>query len=84
MCTVSFIPVGGKLFISSNRDEKRSRKIALPPAQYEYNELKFVFPKDADAGGTWIAVKENGDAAVLLNGAFINHIAEPPYRKSRG
>jgi hypothetical protein len=29
-------------------------------------------------------MKENGDAAVLLNGAFICHDAEPPYRSSRG
>ena len=29
-------------------------------------------------------MKENGDAAVLLNGAFICHKAEPPYRLSRG
>ena len=84
MCTVSFIPVGDKFFISSNRDEKLSRKNALPPALHKHNGVNFIFPKDADAGGTWIAVKENGDASVLLNGAFINHIAEPPYRRSRG
>ena len=29
-------------------------------------------------------MKNNGHAAVLLNGAFENHIAAPPYRKSRG
>jgi hypothetical protein len=29
-------------------------------------------------------MKENGDAAVLLNGAFVRHICQPPYRKSRG
>jgi uncharacterized protein with NRDE domain len=84
MCTVSFIPVGDKFFITSNRDEKLNRKIALAPAIHEYNGAKFLFPKDTDAGGTWIVMKENGDAAVLLNGAFINHTAEPPYRKSRG
>jgi uncharacterized protein with NRDE domain len=76
--------VGDKVFITSNRDEKLSRKKALAPAIYNYKDIKFFFPKDADAGGTWITAKENGDIAVLLNGAFINHIAEPPYRKSRG
>jgi hypothetical protein len=50
----------------------------------DYNGQKLFFPKDADAGGSWIVMKENGDAAVLLNGAFINHTAEPPYRLSRG
>ena len=84
MCTVSFIPVGNKFYITSNRDEKLSRKIALAPAVYEHAGAKILFPKDADAGGTWIAARENGDAAVVLNGAFINHISTPPYRKSRG
>jgi hypothetical protein len=84
MCTVSFIPVDSTIFITSNRDEKLSRKNALVPVVHEYNGVNFIFPKDADAGGTWIVAKENGDAAVILNGAFINHAAEPPYRRSRG
>lgn len=84
MCTVSFIPSNDKYFITSNRDEKLSRKIAISPGMFDYNGQKLFFPKDADAGGTWIVMKENGDAAVLLNGAFICHTAEPPYRLSRG
>ena len=84
MCTVSFIPAGDRFFITSNRDEKLTRKKALAPAVYEYEGRKLLFPKDADAGGTWIAAKEDGDVAVLLNGAFTDHIAMPPYRKSRG
>ena len=84
MCTVTFIPSNGKFFITSNRDEKLSRKTATFPGMFEYNGQKLFFPKDADAGGTWIVMKENGDAAVLLNGAFICHTAEPPYRLSRG
>ena len=84
MCTVSFIPVKDKYIITSNRDEKLCRKIAVMPGMFEYNGQKLFFPKDTDAGGTWIVMKENGDAAVLLNGAFICHNAEPPYRLSRG
>jgi uncharacterized protein with NRDE domain len=84
MCTVSFVPVKDKFIITSNRDEKTSRKIAIRPQLSVYNGQKLIFPKDADAGGTWIVMKENGDAAVLLNGAFICHDAEPPYRSSRG
>ena len=84
MCTVSFIPVKDKYIITSSRDEKLCRKIAEAPGLFEYNGQKLYFPKDADAGGTWIVMKENGDAAVLLNGAFICHKAEPPYRLSRG
>ena len=84
MCTVSFIPVHDKFLITSNRDEKLTRKIAEPPGMFEYNGQKLFFPKDTDAGGTWIVMKENGDAAVLLNGALISHKAEPSYRRSRG
>ncbi len=84
MCTVSFIPIDDQVFITSNRDEKVSRKKAISPFLIKYKEHHFLFPKDADAGGTWITAKENGDAAVLLNGAFENHVHQPPYRKSRG
>ena len=84
MCTVSFVPVKDKFIITSNRDEKISRKNSLRPQLTIYNGQKIIYPKDGDAGGTWIAMKENGDAAVLLNGAFIAHVAEPPYRLSRG
>jgi uncharacterized protein with NRDE domain len=84
MCTVTYIPTNDKYFISSNRDEKNSRSRAIAPAVYVINQKKLIFPKDGDAGGSWIALHENGNAAVLLNGAFEKHIPVPPYRKSRG
>jgi hypothetical protein len=43
-----------------------------------------LFPKDPHAGGTWIAAHENGNALVFLNGGFVAHSPQPPYRKSRG
>ena len=84
MCTVTFIPSRDNIFITSNRDEKNTRSPARPPALYGNSGERMIYPRDGDAGGTWISMKENGDAAVLLNGAFISHVAEPPYRKSRG
>jgi hypothetical protein len=84
MCTVTFIPVKDKIFITSNRDEKLTRKKAMAPVVYKKQKYNIVFPKDADAGGTWIAMKDNGDGAVLLNGAFLSHVSQPPYRQSRG
>jgi uncharacterized protein with NRDE domain len=84
MCTVTYIPTNDKYFISSNRDEKYSRKRAIAPRVYGIDSKKLIFPKDGDAGGSWIALHENGNAAVLLNGAFEKHIPIPPYRKSRG
>lgn len=84
MCTVSFVPVREKFIITSNRDEKITRENAVRPQPSMYKGQKLFYPKDGDAGGTWIVMKENGDAAVLLNGAFLCHTAEPPYRMSRG
>jgi len=84
MCTVTFIPVKDKYFITSKRDEKKLRRPALPPKAYSQGDTSIVYPKDADAGGTWIAMHENGNAVVLLNGGFLAHIPAPPYKKSRG
>lgn len=84
MCTVTFIPVKDTLYITSNRDEKNWRTDALPPAVHQFNSGKMLFPKDGDAGGTWIAGHENGNAVVFLNGGLEPHLPKPPYRKSRG
>ncbi|HET9746076.1 MAG TPA: NRDE family protein [Chitinophagaceae bacterium] len=84
MCTVSFIPVRDNIIITSNRDEKVTRKEASRPGVSFYKGQKLLYPRDGDAGGTWIVLKQNGDAGVLLNGAFICHAPELPYRMSRG
>lgn len=84
MCTVTFIPLNDRIILSSSRDEKVMRKPALKPYKYSFNDVSLIYPKDGEAGGTWIAMKDNSDAAVLLNGAFIKHISLPPYAISRG
>lgn len=84
MCTVTFIPQKEGCFITSNRDEKAARPKAVAPAVYANYNVTLLYPKDAAANGTWIAMNESGNAAVLLNGAFVKHEPEPPYRKSRG
>lgn len=84
MCTVTFIPSKDKIFITSNRDEKAWRKQALSPQFYIQNGYQLLYPKDAEKGGTWIALNENGNAAVLLNGAFVKHTPDNRYTKSRG
>ncbi|MBI1342615.1 MAG: hypothetical protein GC171_06765 [Terrimonas sp.] len=84
MCTVTYIPVGDKTYLTSNRDEKKWRETALPPALYAHNTGQILYPRDGQAGGTWMAVHENGNAIVLLNGGFENHHPTPPYLKSRG
>jgi uncharacterized protein with NRDE domain len=84
MCTVTFIPLQDKVFITSNRDEHFTRKPALLPMVYKFESGRMVYPKDGDAGGTWIAMHNNGNAMVLMNGAFKRHKVQRPYRKSRG
>ena len=84
MCTVTFIPAKDRIYLTSNRDEKHWRTAALPPAAYEFDSGKMLFPKDGDAGGTWVAAHENGNAIVFLNGGLVAHVPNPPYRKSRG
>ena len=84
MCTVTFIPSNRKIILTSNRDEKHWRAAANFPDAYPFRTGKIIFPKDGDAGGTWFAIHENGNAVVFLNGAFTRHIPQPPYRKSRG
>lgn len=84
MCTVTFIPGKGRVTITSNRDEKLTRRQAIAPAVYQAGQYKLIYPKDAAAEGSWIGLKENGDAAVLLNGGFLPHQPQPHYAKSRG
>src|SRR3954465_750583 len=84
MCTVTFIPSHNQVFLTSNRDEKYWRAAAAYPKAYTLKTGNIIFPMDGDAGGTWFAVHQKGNALVFLNGAFIRHTPNPPYRKSRG
>ncbi len=84
MCTVTYIPSATGYYLTSNRDEKITRKTAVLPAEYTEGDIKLIYPKDADAGGTWIVLKENGDSLCLLNGAFDNFIDAGQYTVSRG
>ncbi|MDE3250830.1 MAG: NRDE family protein [Bacteroidota bacterium] len=84
MCTVSFVPTTAGVCIAHNRDEKKSRPIAAPPSVSARNGIQVLSPADGLAGGTWIGCNELGAAAALLNGAFIAHANQGPYRMSRG
>jgi uncharacterized protein with NRDE domain len=84
MCTVTYLPLKNGFLLTSNRDERTVRKLALKPEVQEINGVVLLFPKDQHAGGTWIATAPNNRTVCLLNGAFEPHIPSPPYRKSRG
>jgi hypothetical protein len=75
MCTVTALPGavlaphrgGGRLRIVFSRDERRSRRRALPPTIVCAGGRRVLMPLDADAGGTWIAASEAGLVFALLN-----------------
>lgn len=86
MCTVTLIPTATfeKGFVlTSNRDEAAGRE-AIPPHFYTENSVKMLYPKDTEAGGTWIGISERKRLICLLNGEFENHIKNKSYRLSRG
>lgn len=83
MCTVTFVPTKNGICITSNRDEKVSRKKAISPQKTTINNKEITYPKDPQAGGTWFA-HDNENVIVLLNGAQEKHISKENYRKSRG
>ncbi|RIV67417.1 NRDE family protein [Flagellimonas aequoris] len=84
MCTVSFMSQGDTYLVTSNRDEHISRPRSLEPKEETVGPMRVLFPKDPRAGGTWFAVNEVGVVAVLLNGAFVGHLPNGNYAKSRG
>ncbi len=84
MCTVTYLPLGGQAFvITSSRDENPGRRTSARPERQRLGEHTVRFPRDGQAGGTWIAASERATLC-LLNGAFTAHPSRPPYRHSRG
>lgn len=86
MCTVTLIPISAEnkgFILTSNRDVAVDRE-ALFPDFYSENEIKMLYPKDKQAGGTWIGVSGQNRLICLLNGEFKPHVREISYRLSRG
>lgn len=85
MCTVTYIPPqkNSGFILTSNRDEKTYRE-TIPPHKEVVNNIELYFPKDKQAGGSWIALNKEGKAVVLLNGAFFAHKKLETHIVSRG
>lgn len=80
MCTVTYVPQGANQYIlTTNRDEAPGRS----PAGID-REGPLIFPRDTAAGGTWVAASADNRLVCLLNGAYLQHERNPPYRLSRG
>jgi len=85
MCTVTYLPLDKNNFIlTSNRDVPFDRKKALAPLTYLEDGVKLTYPKDGEAGGTWIGISDKNRLICLLNGGFEYHTSKANYRMSRG
>jgi|TARA_B110000238_G_C16125997_1_gene439204 hypothetical protein len=85
MCTVSYLPLENNGFIlTSNRDVPYTRKKANEPKVYEEEGVELNYPKDVEAGGTWIGTSSKNRLICLLNGGFYYHTSRSIYKKSRG
>ena len=74
MCTLSVIATGtpGGFRVVHNRDELRSRAIGEAPAWRDVAGAdgvarRAIYPVDPDAGGTWIAARDDGVVYAILN-----------------
>jgi hypothetical protein len=68
MCTVTWVHRTDGYQLLCNRDERRTRAQAVPPAVHMRDGVRFIAPIDGDFGGTWIATNEFGLSVCLLNG----------------
>lgn len=85
MCTLTWSrPKEGGLEVWFNRDEKKTRPIADPPALRELNGVTFLSPRDPQGGGTWMLANEFGLVVCLLNKWELDTRSTPSRRKSRG
>lgn len=84
MCTVTVIPTPAGPRLVHSRDELRTRAPALAPAWRELaGGRRAVWPVDADAGGTWIAARDDGLVLAILN-RNIPPNGRPAPTRSRG
>ena len=66
MCTISFIPKKDGYLLAMNRDELKSRAVAVPPSLHQFNSLSLVYPQES-SGGTWIGANSRGTLLALMN-----------------
>ena len=83
MCTVTFLPASSGFILTHNRDEAPNRSPHAIAREKTGTDI-LLFPRDTRDGGAWIAAGKSGKTACLLNGAFVKHHHQPPYRRSRG
>ena len=67
MCSVSWLLEENGYQVFFNRDEQKTRALAMPPTQYQVNGVDMIMPLDPTGGGSWISINEFGLSLCLLN-----------------
>jgi len=67
MCTVSWLIEGNDYHVLFNRDEQRTRSLAIPPQVINIENTQALMPIDPDGNGSWISTNEFGLTLCLLN-----------------
>jgi hypothetical protein len=67
MCTVSWLIKDDDYHVFFNRDEQRSRALAVPPRVMSVNNTQALIPIDPNGNGSWISTNEFGLTLCLLN-----------------
>ncbi|KAB0302623.1 hypothetical protein F2Z80_00920 [Vibrio fortis] len=67
MCSVSWLLEENGYQVFFNRDEQKTRALAMPPKQYQVNGVDIIIPLDPTGGGSWISINEFGLSLCLLN-----------------
>jgi hypothetical protein len=88
MCTLTIHRERGRLLVTMNRDEQRSRAPERAPDLYyhEPSGISTVSPIDSASGGTWIGASDRGVVACLLNAYQLsdNAVEAGARKSSRG
>ena len=84
MCTVTVIPHARGVRVLCNRDEQRTRPLALAPQIHNLGGRLALFPVDPQGGGTWIGVNDADIAIVLLNAHRTTSKRDDDSMRSRG
>lgn len=67
MCSVSWLLEENGYQVFFNRDEQKTRALAMLPRQYQVNGVDIIMPLDPTGGGSWISINEFGLSLCLLN-----------------
>lgn len=84
MCTMTWFVKEGGYELFFNRDERVSRSHADLPSLQVQDDIAYLSPTDADAGGTWIAANQFGVTVCLLNHYQFEQIETYKQWTSRG